>query len=123
MARNWMVNPRIHCTRHLNGAHVECHIFAGILRKKNKIDGYIRSNCIEIDNLIKYHDILALEMLRRGFDHKTELNELPDLSHLTLEQKCYKIDREKSLEDLLDRCEECRNNYIDLINELTYIFV
>lgn len=123
MARNWMVNPRIHCVRHLNGAHAECHIFMGILKKKIRISGYIESNCLEIRNLISYHDVLANEMLRRGYNHKSDIgNELPDLSHLSLYEIDYKIDRQSSLDDLLSRCETCYCNYINIKNKLDYIF-
>lgn len=121
MARNWMVNPRIHCVRHLVGAHAECHIFAGILYKQRKVNGYIKNNCLELENLIYYHSLLADEMLRRGYSHKSELNKLPDISYLNSEQINFKIDREKSLEDLLNRCSECRENYLNL--NLDYIFV
>ncbi|MFW6242586.1 MAG: pyrimidine dimer DNA glycosylase/endonuclease V, partial [bacterium] len=66
MARSWMLNPKIHCRQHLMGAHAECHIFYGILRKKKSIKGYIESNCIEINSLINYHEILKQERPKRN---------------------------------------------------------
>lgn len=123
MARNWMVNPRIHCVKHLNGAHVECHIFMEKLRNKKNIKGYIQNNCLEIKNLVRYHDLIAEEMIRRNYNHKTEIGNLPDLTHLDSEDTDSEIDREASLEDLLKRCDECMENYINLVYELSYVFV
>jgi hypothetical protein len=123
MARNWMVNPKIHCRKHLLGAHVECHIFCGILRNKKKIDGYIKNNCLEISNLIFYHNLLALEMLYRGYNHNSNIEILPNLSHIPEEYKFYTIDRESALADLLNRCDSCRQNYERLYNSLNFIFI
>lgn len=123
MARNWMVNPRIHCVQHLMGAHAECHIFWGILNKKKRIDGYLKNNCIEIKSLINYHKILEEEMLRRNYKHNSPLQSLPDLSYLTDEEINVTINREKSLEDLINRCDKCRGTYVKDFDNLDYIFV
>lgn len=123
MARNWMINPRIHCTNHLNGAHCECHVVYGTIKARKRIHGYIKSNCIELTNLLKYHEILVEEMLRRNGNHNSPLDTLPDLSYLSNEEICYKIDRQQSLDLLLDRCPICRDNYYKLYDQLEYIFI
>ncbi len=123
MARNWMINPRIHCRNHLLGAHCECHMVVGILRKKTRIDGFIKNHCIEVSSLIKYHDILADEMLRRGGNHNTPITSIPDISHLTEHQINFKIDRDYSFNLLITRCDICKDNYLKLKDELKYLFV
>ncbi|MCF7927053.1 MAG: pyrimidine dimer DNA glycosylase/endonuclease V [Candidatus Izimaplasma sp.] len=123
MARSWMVNPKIHCVQHLMGAHAECHIFWGILNKKKSIKGYINSNCIEINSLLNYHKILQEEMLRRNYNHNSPLDSLPDLSYLTYEEINVTVDRQKSLDMLLERCDKCRENYVQLCDNNEYIFV
>lgn len=128
MARNWMVNPIIHCTNHLNGAHSECHIFTGILKQRKRIDGYI--GIIEICSLVRYHNILVEEMLRRNWNHKSPLTEdMLFLDHIPKDYYYHKIDRKKSLEELLDRCPKCKANYdywnsiIDNVHYSDFFFV
>lgn len=116
--RMWMVDPEIMCNRHLLGEHNEIHMLIGSLYKKIKIDGFIKNNLIEPESIIKRHQELVNEIERRGYNHNSlilhqfkklnipSLNEL--IKHLPKEYQEYKIDREKSLNDLLSRCQECK---------------
>lgn len=107
--RQWLVNPRCMCMKHLMGEHVEHHMFVGSLKKRTGIDGFLENNLLEPTLLESRHAALASEMLRRGYNHKSPL-EIPDglFDYLTEEQVNWKIDRKKAESDLLSRCEECR---------------
>ena len=111
--RMWLCDPRILCQKHLCGEHVEMHMFMGCLKKNKKIDGYIKKNLFEPMALIYRHDKLAEEMVRRGFNHKTPIEEC-ECKHimcLPFYQRINEIDREAALKDLLDRCPKCRKRF------------
>jgi hypothetical protein len=103
-----MVEPSSMCRKHLLGEHVELHMMVASLRKKRKLDGFFRTNCIEIKSIESRHNKIVVELHRRGYNHKTDLlcGE-QDYSYLPLEQQEYKIDVNKSLSDLTTRCTEC----------------
>jgi hypothetical protein len=106
----WNVDPRILCRKHLLGEHVECHMFAGSIKKGIKIKGYVDNGLIETHNLKSRHDLLAEEMVKRGYNHFTPL-------HFISENVIGKIDSEANIKDLYNRCEECRKNIIELENK------
>lgn len=112
--RMWMCDPRIMCTRHLLGEHVECHMFLGTLKKNKGIKGYLRNNCFEPKSLKQRHDNLVDEMKRRGWNgHKTPIEE-PEcdcILCLPISEQYWEVDKEKSLCDLLDRCPECKERH------------
>jgi len=77
------------------------HMFAGVLRKKMKISGYISKGLMEVHSIRKRHDELASEMLRRGMHHKSPLQPV----------RLYnsgKVDVKNSMKVLAKRCRECR---------------
>lgn len=71
--RMWMVDPKIMCNRHLLGEHVECHMFVGTILKNKSLQGYIDNKLLFIGHLANRHQALVEEMIRRGFNHKSEL--------------------------------------------------
>jgi len=87
-------------------------MFKGHLEAGRKIEGYIESNCVEPFSIIERHNALVQEMQRRGYVHKSELNAV-SLSSYT-KQSNVKINKESSLNNLLSRCEGCRNNALNL---------
>jgi hypothetical protein len=113
-----MVNPKILCTKHLLGIHVELHMIVGTLQKKKKIDGYIQNNLIEPLSIITHHSEIVQEMNRRGMNHQSPLPET-EISRLTyyLDNtiRNYKIDKESSLIELLRRCPICSQRFKDLL--------
>ena len=111
--RLWMVDPRIMCKQHLLGEHVEIHMFVGTILKRKSLDGYIANNLLEPKSLISRHEELVIEMVNRNMNHKSELPNF-DLDYLPDNIKNYKIDRKKSLADLVNRCPTCRTNCGDL---------
>ena len=111
-----MVDPSKMCRKHLLGEHVEISMFSGSIRKGVSIEGYIRNNLLEVFSLKKRHDEISEEMVRRGYKHKTDFTEKEQSDCLNLiseTYKNYKIDKEKSLSDLLTRCPECCERIVD----------
>ena len=101
--RMWMVNPKILCRKHLLGEHVELHMLVGCITKDKSIQGYIDTGLVETGSVYKRHDELTKEIERRGYNHK---------SPLPITDKVYpargKVNIIKSLEDLGQRCKECK---------------
>lgn len=101
--RMWMVDPKIMCRKHLLGEHVECHMFVGTIHKNKNMKGYFKNELLCVSKLKTRHDELVKEMIRRGYNHKSELPEF-DWSGEDGE-----ICPEKSKNELLDRCKECKD--------------
>lgn len=100
--RMWNVDPKCLCRKHLLGEHQECHSFTGTIKKGISIKGYLKNGLIETHNLKKRHDDLAKEMIRRGYNHKS------DLEDLKLSNNGY-VNIQENLEELKKRCSECKN--------------
>lgn len=97
----WNVNPKKMCRKHLLAEHLEMHMFAGCIKKKKCIDGYITKHLVETHNIKKRHDALAKELIRRHYKHKTPLKAFKT-------KRQGKINTRRSTELLLKRCKECR---------------
>ena len=112
--RMWLCDPKIMCQQHLCGEHVEMHMFLGTLKQGKKIDGYLKNNLFEPLALFSRHEELRREMTDRGYNHKSEMYGVPDVVfNLSEEKNSIRIDRDKALKDLLDRCPKCRGRYIN----------
>jgi hypothetical protein len=112
--RMWMVDPTTMCRKHLLGEHVETHMILGSLRAGIRLDGYVRNNLLELKSLKKRHDELAVEMVRRGYNHQSPVEWKEkgiDSVVQTDEVKNSKVDRSLALEDLHARCSECRKKH------------
>jgi hypothetical protein len=108
-----MVRTTWMCRRHLLGEHLECHMFLGSLKKKISLIGYLNSNCFEPLKLKERHNLLAAEMISRGYRHKSPLDFSSEvLSYLDETQLNHKIEVESSFQDLVRRCKECRESSI-----------
>lgn len=106
----WMVDTDLLCDKHLVGEHGELHKFIPSFKKKHRIDRRIQPIVqIELSAYKKRHDELALEMEKRGFNHRSPLHEkdLPDFSYLPKEQFEALVDTDISFVDLGKRCEKC----------------
>ena len=99
--RMWMVNPRLLCRRHLLGEHVELHMFAGHIRLKRNVDGYVNGNLLESSSIKSRHEQLVKEMERRGYHHSSPLKYQDRL-------RAGKVNRKAALAELLKRCPECK---------------
>lgn len=105
--RMWMIDPKLLCRKHLLGEHGEIHKFKHNFEKKHSIDKRIEQGQIEPNSMEIRHNELALEMLRRGYIHKSPYF-IPDLSYLSNKQKYFKVNKIEAITDLYNRCEECK---------------
>jgi len=96
-----MVPPELLCRKHLLGEHVECHMFVGSILKNKSLKGFLAKNLVEVHNLRSRHDELADEIVRRGYNHKSPLQEFEARTEGV-------VDIEASLVDLAARCEDCK---------------
>lgn len=102
--RMWMVDPKILCRKHLLGEHGEIHKHRHNFIKKHKMNG--RLGQIDPTLMKQRHDELAKEMIRRKYKHESPY-EQPDVSYLPE----MKININKSLNDLINRCKDCKELY------------
>jgi hypothetical protein len=114
--RMWMLDPKILCRKHLLGEHSELHKFLPSWRKKHSIEGRVDGNAIEPGAYTDRHEVLAQEMINRGYKHQSPL-EKPDFSYLPVEHRLAKVDQHKALQTLLDRCPECKERWKNVTKE------
>ena len=98
--RMWLCDPKIMCQKHLCGMHVEMHMFVGTMKRKKKIDGFLKNNCLEPLMLKKLHDNVVNEMKCRGYNQES-------LLYLDECRLNHKINCDDSLNELIKRCEIC----------------
>jgi len=100
--RMWNVLPECLCRKHLLGEHVEMHMFVGTIKKGISINGYVKNKLVETDKIVRRHDELVEEMGKRGFNHKSPIDDW----------KCDftvgEVDVEANLKELSKRCPECK---------------
>lgn len=99
--RQWLVNPKFLCRKHLLGEHVEHHMFIGTILKKSKLKGYLDKGLLQVETLESRHEELVKEMLLRGYNHKSEFPKVK----LWKEGK---INISDNIEELKKRCSECK---------------
>jgi len=106
----WMIDPTVMCRKHLLGEHVESHMLVGSMKKGRSFQGFVDKGLIEPAWLINRHEQLAEEMGRRGYNHKSDMDE-DEVRALVLELpapiRSARVDRDKSLRDLCSRCPDC----------------
>lgn len=101
--RMWMITPSLLCREHLLGEHNETHAFVGTINKGKRVDGYLRNNLLEINSLKQRHEELVIEMVKRGYNHKSPLPEIKENNI-----KNIKIDTNNNIKTLIERCPKCR---------------
>lgn len=101
--RMWMVDPKLMCTKHLIGEHLETHMLAGSVKLEKKMNGYLKNGIFEPASLKQRHDDLVKEMLERGFQHFTPFTEVDFPEGYT----DYFIDKEWSANILFSKCKLC----------------
>jgi hypothetical protein len=77
-------------------------MFMGSISKGKSVKGYLRDGLLEPKTLQTRHAQLVDEMTNRGYNHISPLLDV-DISHLP----DGKVDIDRNIEDLRNRCEEC----------------
>ena len=114
--RQWMVDPRILCDKHLRGEYVEHLMFLGTFKKQMNIPGYVKNNLVEPLSLIDRFDVVKAEMLRRGFKAVKTLDfPIELLDYLKPEWRNNEIDVVDALDNLIRRCHICAARYMVLV--------
>ena len=105
--RMWMINPELLCNKHLLGEHGEIHKHKHNFQKKHSINGRI-SPIVQIEpaSMELRHNTLAIEMIKRGMNHKSEYT-MPDISYLPESSQNAIVNITISKQDLISRCTEC----------------
>lgn len=98
--RMWMVDPKYLCRKHLLGEHVELHMFVGTILKNKSLKGFKENNLVEVHNIKQRHEDLKNEMIKRGYNHKSQLQEFKDFYY-------GKINKDENLKELTKRCSVC----------------
>lgn len=99
--RQWNINPKIMCKRHLLGEHLEIHMFVGCIKKGKNIKGYVDKGLVEFHSLLTRHDELVKELESRGVRHNTPLDYKPMIA-------LGYVNAGENKKILKERCEECR---------------
>lgn len=79
--RVWDIDPSLLCDKHLNGEHREIHAIYNIItfgHEGYKYHPETKRWVGKIDALVKRHDKVVNEWLRRGKNHKTPLMNVGD---------------------------------------------
>ena len=107
--RMWMVDPKVLCRKHLLGEHGEIHKHLPSFRKGHSVAGRFSPVVqIQLNALKSRHDELATEMVRRGYNHKSPLVNVPDLCKIYKDYFHLEVDIVNSAFDLMNRCEDCK---------------
>jgi hypothetical protein len=100
--RMWCVNPSILCNQHLLGEHVELHMLIGSISKGRSINGFLINGLVDPSRIKFRHEELATEMLKRGMNHKSPLELVPNYHYIS-----NPININASLKELEHRCPNC----------------
>jgi len=107
--RMWMINPKLLCDKHLLGEHGEIHKFIPTFKKRYSVDGRFSPIVqIQFQGFRERHDALAVEMVKRGMNHKSPLFELPDFKSIYPQHYNKFVRASQSYKDLSLRCEQCK---------------
>ena len=101
LPRMWMQPPAAMCNKHILGEHLSLHQLANRVERGDPMDQFVKYGLVETHNILSRHDELVIEMVVRGINHKSPLMNPPNTTE-------GEIDVDEVLEELLKRCENCR---------------
>jgi len=84
-------------------------MFLGSLLKAKTLDGFIDKGLLEFKSLKGRHDALVSEMVARGMNHQSPLPESPLIGSIKILEST--VNREKSEQELLNRCVRCQQKH------------
>lgn len=110
--RMWMMKPELYCRPHLIASHSELHTLVGSIKKRISLRGYVDKNLLEARSIFWYHDLCVEEMLKRGYNHNSPLEQIKLEDYISdpyvLEST---VNKPFALRILLLRCPDCSSNY------------
>lgn len=98
-----MVPTHLMCNKHLLGEHVEIHMISGCILRGKSLKGYINNGLVNPQEIYSRHAELVDEMLKRGFNHNSQLPYL----EIWKSYDFYPINKEENLKELSRRCTRC----------------
>lgn len=106
--RMWKIPAKYLCRKHLLGEHVEHHMFVGSFLKRINLKGFIDNGMLDSSCLATRHAELVDEMLIRGYNHKTPIDENV-CSEIAAHYRLHKttLNIENNIRELIRRCPEC----------------
>jgi hypothetical protein len=111
--RMWMIDPSLLCRKHLLGEHNEIHKHRHNFEKHHSVTGRIYPIVlIEPASMELRHEEVIKEMIARGYNHQSPYVQ-PNISHLPVDQQNVKVDRHYNLQDLCNRCVDCKQRILD----------
>jgi hypothetical protein len=114
--RMWMIEPYLLCRKHLLGEHNELHKFLPSFRKGIKVHGRFHPVVqIQFQGYIERHNALALEMIKRGYNHKSPLIDVPNFRLIYPQYYDMLVDVNESYYILYNKCPECRERMINAL--------
>lgn len=129
--RHWMVNPALLCRKHLIAENVEAHMFISSIKKGISMAGYLKNNLLEPLSLVSRHDEIAIEMVKRGYNHNSPVIDFIVTDYITDPKVLnHKVQVIPAFRDLITRCTECRkrflwytiNNYAEITDDIKDLF-
>lgn len=106
--RMWMLPPESLCRRHLLGEHVELHMLLGAMRRGTNLRGFLEGGLIDPRRLYERHEQLAREMERRGYHHRSPLDEAKCRAAARRYEGTHaRVDAEANARELKRRCPDC----------------
>lgn len=106
--RIWNIDTSKMCRKHLLGEHVELHMMIGSMKKNKSFKKFFEYEIIDLKLIYKRHKELVSEMLRRGYNHKSDIDEMEYNKLLENYEETGSVNISKSISDLSERCSECK---------------
>lgn len=109
MTRQWLANPSLMCSKHINGEHAEAHGFMSRMHQGHSLEGFIVADMFFGAEYVKFrHDLLAQFLPNHSTDLELDTQVLRDYPLIVPEMDALK----NSLSVLISRCSDCQNKHL-----------
>ncbi len=109
-----MIAPSLMCSQHIVGEHRELHALKGSLERtkpeykncekhRKNLTTLAKDGLVELKSLKKRHE----ELVKHLKNHKSPIGKIPTLEHLPEKVAKAEVNKEKAIQDLIDRPEAC----------------
>jgi hypothetical protein len=80
-------------------------MFKGTFEKGKSIEGYLERGLVNLGQIKTRHDELVKEMIKRGFNHKSPMQEFKEHNE---NKNIITVDSIKNKLELANRCKDCK---------------